>query len=192
MKRILFALTLFTCSVANAGLLVEPFVGFNIASGEDGANPKTEYDQSAPFYGARLGYQVMGLMAGLDYTKGMEAELEEKTGSNTSRADVDQQTMGIFVGYNLPVMLRAWVAYHFSSKLEYQNTAAVGDELKGKGYGLGVGFTPLPLVSLNLEYRMLTFDEYKNASTGTTTALSGVNEIDYNQIMFSVSVPLDL
>jgi len=193
MKRLLLIGTLLlSATTAQADLLIEPYLGFGISSGENGASPKTEYSQNSPFIGGRLGYQVIGLMAGLDYTKGMEGDFERKTNGSTSKADVDQQTLGLFVGYNLPIMLRAWVSYYLSSKLEFQSSSAVGDQYKGGGYGVGVGFTGLPLVSLNLEYRMLSFDEYKNASTGNTSSLSGNSEIDYNQLMLSVSIPLTL
>ena len=131
-------------------------------------------------------------MFGLDYTKGTEAELEIQTTTTTVKQDADQSTLGLFVGYNLPVMLRAWAAYYLSTSIELQSGAAVGDEYNGKGYGLGLGFTGLPFVSLNLEYRMMTFDELKDKSAGSTSTLSGTNEIDYNQLMLSVSLPLDI
>lgn len=193
MKRILIAFLFLLSTSAYAGLLIEPYLGFSIGSGEDGENPKTEYSQNTPLYGARLGYQVLGFMAGLDYSKGMESEFENKvTGGTTTKPDATQQTFGIFVGYNLPIMLRAWVSYNFASKISIESGADVGDEFKGGGYALGVGFTGLPFVSLNLEYRMNTFDEYKTASTGVTSALNGAGEVDYNQILLSVSLPVDL
>lgn len=193
MKRLLIiSVLLLSSSAANAGILIEPYVGFGIGSGEDGDTPKTEYDLNSPFIGGRLGYQALGFMAGLDYTKGMESDFESKTSGTTSKVDGDQQTIGAFVGYNLPALLRVWVGYYFSHKIEVQSGSSVGDEFKGGGYGLGVGFTALPLLSINLEYRMHTLDEYKDASTGSTSALNGNNEIDFNQIMISASLPLDI
>lgn len=192
MKKILCAFLLFISTSIQAGILIEPYIGLNFASGEDGQTLKTDYDQSSPFIGSRLGYQTLGFMFGLDYTKGMESDLEIKTTSSTVKQDADQSTLGLFVGYNLPVMLRAWAAYYVTTTIELQSGVNVGDEYKGSGYGLGVGFTGLPLVSLNLEYRMMTFDELKDNSTGLKSTLSGTNEIDYNQVMLSVSLPLDI
>lgn len=192
-KRILIAFLFLLSTSAYAGLLIEPYLGFSIGSGEDGQNPKTEYSQNTPFYGGRLGYQAFGLMAGLDYSKGLEGDFETKTaGSATTKADATQQTFGVFVGYNFPIMLRAWVSYNFASKISIESGAEVGDEFKGGGYAFGLGFTALPMLSINLEYRMNTFDEYKTASTGVTSALNGTEEIDYNQILLSVSLPLDI
>lgn len=192
MKKILCLFLLLAASNAQAGFLIEPYLGFSLGSGEDGNTLKTEYDQNSTFLGARLGYQTLGLMFGLDYTKGTESEFEIKSTTSTVKQDADQSTLGFFVGYNLPVMLRAWAAYYVSSNIELQSGASVGDEYKGNGYGLGLGFTGLPFVSLNLEYRMMTFDELKDNSTGVTSTLSGTNEIDYNQVMLSVSLPLDI
>lgn len=193
MKRLLLISALLLSSTAvHAGILIEPYVGYGIGSGEDSDSPKTEYDMNAPFIGGRLGYQALGFMAGLDFTKWMESELEGKTSLGTSTADADQQTIGAFVGYNLPALLRVWVGYYFSHKIEIQSGSSVGDEFKGGGYGLGVGFTALPMLSINLEYRMHTFDEHKNASSGSTSALNGSSEIDFNQIMISASLPLDI
>lgn len=191
MKRILLASLFLFATTAQAGFLIEPYLGFGISSGEDSDTPKKEYDQTAPFLGARLGYQTFGFMFGLDYTKGMEGSFEEKSSGVTTKADADQSTVGIFVGYNLPVMFRAWGAYYFDTTIEYQSGGDIGDELNGSGYGLGLGFTGLPFVSLNLEYRILTFDEQKNAA-GVTSKFISAEEIDYNQIMLSVSLPLDI
>ncbi|MBH48855.1 MAG: hypothetical protein CME71_11870 [Halobacteriovorax sp.] len=192
MKRLLIASLFLFASSAQAGLLVEPYVGINLASGENGASPKTEYDQTAPFLGARLGYQTFGFMFGLDYTKGMEGDFETKFGSTTSTVDSAQSTMGAFIGYNLPVMFRVWGAYYFDTTLEQKSGTGTGDEISGSGLGLGAGFTGLPFVSVNIEYRMMTMDEFKDKATGVTSTLSGTSEIDYNQILLSVSLPLDL
>lgn len=192
MKRILLASLFLFATSAQAGFLIEPYVGFGISSGENSNTAKVEYDQTAPFLGARVGYQTLGFMFGLDYTKGMEADFDTKVGSVTSTTDLDQSTFGVFVGYNLPVMLRVWGAYYFDTTLEQQSGAGTGDEISGNGIGLGAGFTGLPFVSLNLEYRMMTLDESKDNSTGTTTKLTGTDEVDYNQIMLSVSLPLNI
>lgn len=192
MKKILCLFLILSASSAQAGFLIEPYLGYSIGSGENSASVKTEYDQNSPFLGARLGYQTLGLMFGIDYTMGSESDFETKSGTTTFKQDADQSTFGLFVGYNLPVMLRAWAAYYMSTSIEIQSGASIGDEYNGSGYGLGVGFTGLPFVSLNLEYRMMTFDEFKDNSSGLKSTLSGNSEIDYNQVMLSVSLPLDI
>lgn len=183
---------LFMSLNASAGLLVEPYLGYRFGSGEDSNTPKSEYSYSSPLLGARLGYQFLGLMAGIDYSMGLGAfELEEK-GSTPSKHDFTESSFGLFVGYDFPILLRAWATYYLSNTLKGDSTAVDGDKYKGNGYGLGVGFTGLPFVSLNLELRKFTWDEYFDNSAGTTAKLSGANEVDITEVVFSVSLPLDL
>lgn len=191
MKGVLFA-CLFAFSItANAGFLIEPYLGYSISSGEDGMAPATKWEQTALFFGARLGYQALGFMGGLDFAHGMEAEIEETSGGTVTKVDVDQNTFGAFFGYNFPIMLRVWGAYYFSSVLGVQSGAGLGADIKGSGYGLGVGYTGLPFVALNLEYRRLTFDEAESV-TGQTIKFTSEEEQDFNQIMLSLSIPFDL
>lgn len=188
MKRILLASLILALSTAsNAGILIEPYIGYSINSGENGQSPKMEYEMNAPFIGGRLGYQSMGFMFGVDFNKGLESSLTLKVNGTEGDTDAEQQTIGAFVGYNLPALLRIWGGYYFSSKLEFTES---NSEYKGSGFGVGVGYTGLPFVSLNLEYRTHTFDEAE-FSDGSTASLSGASEVDFNQIMLSVSAPFD-
>lgn len=191
MKKLLLAGALLFSLTANAGFLIEPYVGYSVSSGEDGMSPPTKWEQTAPFFGARLGYQNLGFMGGLDFTHGMEAEIEETSGATTTKTDVDQNTFGAFFGYNFPIMLRVWGAYYFSTVLGVQSGSGLGNDIKGSGYGLGVGYTGLPFVALNLEYRRMTFDEVETL-IGQTVKLTSEEEQDFNQIMLSVSMPFDL
>src|SRR5690606_24687798 len=118
---------------ANAGFLIEPYIGYSISSGEDGLNPATKWEQNAPFFGARLGYQALGFMGGLDFAHGMEAEIEETSGGTVTKVDVDQNNFGAFFGYNFPVMLRVWGAYYFSTVLGVQSGIGFGADIKGSG-----------------------------------------------------------
>lgn len=192
MKKLLLVLCATLMVNAQAGVLVEPYLGYRLVSGENSNSTKTEYDYNGALIGGRLGYQFLGFMGGLDYSRGLGAyELESKVGSATSKADYTQSSFGLFAGYELPILLRAWVSYWMSNKLEGDSGANSGDEFTGSGYGLGVGFTGLPFVSLNLEYRNMTYDEFMDKSSGVTTALTGDNEIGMSEIILSVSLPLN-
>jgi hypothetical protein len=192
----------FTGSV-HAGILIEPYLGYVLkGSGEQAGNPVTEYSHSGPAMGARLGYQMLGLMGGLDYSMRTEFELEEElpgsyfwndTGSSKRKSKYKSKNMGIFVGYDFPILLRAWVSYYFNTSWEVSTADTVydvGDEMSGGGYGLGIGYTMLPLVSLNLEFRAFEFDKYKDGPTGTENTYS--NKPKMAEIMFSVSVPFNI
>jgi hypothetical protein len=62
------------------------------------------------------------------------------------------------------------------------------DELSGNTTTLGVGFTGLPFVSLNLELRMISLDKFKDVSTG----LEYTRDYSANEVVLGVSLPLDL
>jgi hypothetical protein len=173
---------LIAATAANASFLIEPHIGYNLSG--TGDSPGIEYEYNGPQFGLRTGVQSLGVMGGLTFNKS-SYDLEAKATGSTVTTDVDRTELGAFVGYNLPIMFRFWGAYYFSSKGEVSN-----GEYHGNTKELGVGFTALPLLSINLAYRMTTYDEFEN-NAGTTTSL-GNNEIDANEIVLSVSLPLTL
>jgi len=187
-KRLSLVLTLslFVVSFsANAGLLVEPTLGYMI-SGEYDSGGTTKPDIGGMMYGARAGYGMMGFHVGAEYTM---ASLTYE--ANSTETDYKGSYMGAFVSYEFPVMLRAWATYYFSAKHELDETVAAGSVYAGSGMGFGVGFTGLPFISINLEYRTLTFDELEDAvsplSNGTLNP-----EHDATAFILSVSAPFDL
>lgn len=178
---LLLALGLFA-NISNAALLVEPHLGYNVSgTGDNGGS--TEYDYNGPQYGLRLGYQNLGFMAGLDYTRS-SFDMENKSPSSTSTTEMEANEWGFFVGYNFPILIRAWGAYYFSNTTKNKTT---NSEATGNTKELGVGFTALPFLSLNLMYRMIALDEYK-ASTGAKSDI----DVSINEIVLGVSLPLTL
>ena len=192
MKKLLSAVVLFlTVSMsANALIHVEPYLGYNMISGENSNSTITKYDFGGVNYGARLGLTALGFMGGLDYSMG-SGDWETETLNTKTTVDSSQTKLGVFAGYELPILLRAWATYFVNVKQEIESGANNGREYSGSGFGLGVGFTGLPFVSVNLEYKQYSYDEYESAA-GTTVTIDGANKIDLNEIMLSVSLPLDL
>lgn len=195
---ILFILSLFAFSnTSNAGIHVEPYLGYSLAGSGDSTFGTTKYDHSyaTPTIGGRLGYNMLGLMAGVDYSM-QTFGLESEVGSTTFDDDVSKSQLGIFVGYELPILLRVWGTYFLSSKIEGDDSQTAGTLIDsryefsdGGGYALGAGFTGLPFVSINLEYRTLEYD--KGEISGAT--ITNYNEkLDLSEILLSVSLPLDL
>jgi hypothetical protein len=182
-----------------AGVLVEPYLGFAIGGDGDttviGNNYDTSY--SSVTLGGRLGYQFLGFMAGLDYSM-QNFSLKSQIGSNTAvKDDVKKNQLGVFVGYDFPILLRAWGTYYVSGSLEGKEAnAATGQVFSsndkfsgGSGYALGVGFTGLPFVSVNLEYRTMEYDKFTR--TDNANASYG-KKLNLSEILLSVSLPLDL
>ena len=145
-------------SAGHAGILIEPHIGYNVSGSTSSksitvSNATATYSDSyhGPQYGARLGYQFLGVMGGLSYNHASYT-LDEVNASVSSSVKSTRNDLGLFVGFNAPVLLRAWIAYSFSVK---QNHSASGNYDKGSATELGLGFTGLPFLSLNLEYKMI-------------------------------------
>ena len=187
LKNVLLAIGFFAIALsANASLLIEPHLGYNVSGGQASFS-NAKYDYSGAQYGARLGAQFLGVMGGFDYTHSTYTLDKTAVGSSKVSADQKQDDLGIFVGYNAPILLRAWFGYYFSSKRTQTETGsfgANGDWYKGTGTELGVGFTPLPLVSLNIMYRMFSYDKQNSGTLST--------KYEPKEIVLGVSVPFTL
>jgi len=192
MKKLLSAVVLFmsVSMSANALFHIEPYLGYKKVSGENSNSTVTSYDFGGVNYGARLGLSSFGFFGGVDYSMG-SGDWETETSNVKSTVDSSQKMLGLFAGYELPILLRGWVSYYMDIKHEIESGSNNGREYSGKGLGFGVGYTGLPFVSLNLEYKTYSYDEYESAA-GTKVTIDGSNKIDLSEIMVSVSLPLDL
>ena len=194
MKKILVAICLLTAVIipnqSKASFLIDPYIGYKLAWDTPSKNG-TEVDvtRNGMMYGARAGYQFLGFMAGFEYGmgSGMTWDLAAAAlvGNSAAEKSYDATYMGVFVGYELPIMLRAWATYYFDANWEFEN----GQKAELSAISFGLGFTGLPFVSLNAEYRLNTFDT-------KVFALSNViNSDEYKsngELFFSVSLPLNL
>lgn len=168
-------------SSARADLLVEPLVGYNFAQMKYKSTSDNEsFSGSGVGYGGRLGFQQLGFQLGLDYLKSSIHINDDAFDSN-----VDSSEWAAFVGYEFPFFFRIYAGYIFSATGEYKDETKNKVELsEGSGSKLGIGFTGLPLVAINLEYRSGKFDKFEVAGS------EGNTDVKYNSILLSVSVPL--
>ncbi|HXH32038.1 MAG TPA: hypothetical protein VNJ01_14610 [Bacteriovoracaceae bacterium] len=168
-----------TFSTANAGVLVEPLIGYNF--GTDVETSTKNYDGSGAALGARLGYQNLGFQLGVDYLRSA-IDLD----SNDFSEDLTMSEWAGFIGFEFPILLRVYAGYIFSASGETESAGQTVEFTEGSGTKLGVGFTGLPFVVLNLEYRAGTFDAIK------TVGPEIKQETDYNSYLLSLSLPLNL
>jgi hypothetical protein len=161
---------------AHASLYLEPFLGY--LTGKTNGDPK--YDVSGVDLGGRVGYSMLGFAVG--------GEVSRSDLSIDTSPDIDftPTNLGIFASFEFPILIRAYATYIFSSKGDYNSGGASAEMDEGSGIRLGVGFTGLPFIAINLEYVDLSYDKFKSggASVGTDfqTKMYGIN----------VSLPLDL
>jgi hypothetical protein len=172
------SMAIFMSASASASLLIEPHVGYNVYGNGDTTTATISYNGAQ--YGGRLGMQYFGLMGGLDYTKSSFTYKTLSSGVSTNY-DEKRDQLGVFVGYNLPILLRAWVGYNFSDKVTDKSD---GSWESGNGMEFGIGFTGLPFLSINMEYRTST---YNKADTGV---ISPKNET--KEVVLSISAPFTI
>ncbi len=162
----------------NAAVLIEPYLGYQMMGDyNDG-----EMDYSGVLTGARVGGQLLGLQAGIDYSMSSPEYENSITGS---KSNVDNTYLGVFVGYKLPILARVWGTYIFKHELKMES----GHTLSGSGVAFGVSFSPIPIpipfvgLNFNLEYRSLTYDE---------ATYPGTIDEEATEVVLSVSAPISI
>lgn len=185
----LLFISLISFSGANAAILIEPVIGYTAGARMEikdfeFAGTTVEGDSASGgsgfSYGGRLGYQNLGFQVGLDYL-------------NTS-LNIDDMKDGLaineyaaFVGFEFPVLFRVYGGYIFSANGEGKTDD--GDKFTmtdGSGFKAGLGFTLLPFLDINFEYRRATFGEWKSGSN----KIDG--DIDTSAYMIGLSLPFTI
>ncbi len=149
MKTLMATILAVGGAFAHADLLLEPYVGYHTG---DLKRPGFDADFNGTTIGARIGYQQLGAMVGVDYFTGMWDDDANPSGDDTP------SVFGIFAGYNFPVLLRAYAGYNFMTDLK-REAGGGSTKYEGSSIKLGVQTTILPFVAVGLEYWTAEFDE---------------------------------
>ena len=176
---LLLALLISFTSQSNAALLVEPVIGYNLGSKIDIEDSESYTGGSGGAFGARLGYQNLGFQLGLDYLNS-SIDMDD----NDFDENVSLSEFAGFVGFEFPVLLRVYAGYIFSANGE--TTFDGGSDVKlsqGTGTKVGVGFTGLPFIDINLEFRSGKFDSYEAG------VIEFNKEVTYQSMMLGLSAP---
>ncbi len=176
-------ISLFYYTKAEAAFLIEPFAGIQINSTYDDTTASDKGDVTGTAVGARVGFQNLGFMLGLDYRKSSLKFVSDAAGNADS--DFTFTTTGFFVGYDFPMMLRVWGTYVFGHNGDDDDSDL--KTFEGSGTVIGIGYKVIPFVSLNLEIGNYQNDKVKSAA--------GV-ESDYDSAttsyLLSVSFPISI
>lgn len=185
MKRhlsLLAVIFLLITPAAHADILIEPVLGYNLGtkleSDRDGT--KEDYSGSGIGYGGRLGFQKLGFQLGVDYLAS-SINIDD----NDFDSNLDTTEWAGFVGYEFPVFIRVYAGYIFSAIGKYESNTGSDIELsKGSGTKFGIGFTGLPIIDINIEYRSGTFDKFEADGTEASDFSA-----DYRTVFLSLSAP---
>ena len=164
---VLFIVAFLAVPTAFSGLLIEPFVAYGLGSG-DIEGPSADYGGS--MYGGKIGYQKLGLSGGFRFDK---ASLEAEEGGGHT-LDSGHTGYGVFVGYDLPILLRAAFTYYLSSEQEIDfPSRTLTLEGSGQAFYIGLGFAAL--ANIFFEYHQHNYD----------------NDDSANWYFFGLSLPLN-
>lgn len=180
---------------ASAELLLEPVVGYSLGlSGKvheaDASGGGTVVENKfsgggGVSYGGRLGYQKLGFQVGLDY---LHSTINPDDKAFKSNLDINE--WAAFVGFEFPILFRVYGAYIFSADGQGKyDTGSSFEKLTlkdGSGFKAGLGFTLLPFLDINFEYRNTTFGEWKAGSTKVE------GDVDANIYMIGLSLPFTI
>lgn len=141
---------MFVVNTAQAGILIDPYIGTGqFTSTFDSNLGQENKTETYTATGARLGYTFLLFSVGIDYQMGSTKLAKETFKSNST---------SVFVGVDLPILLRAWAEYFLSSSVD-SNDANIDSNLSFKnGYSVGVGFTGLPFISVNAELQNINYE----------------------------------
>ncbi len=185
----------FVASQARADLLIEPVVGYSMgingefAKGKVSGGGTTTKDSfsggSGGSFGGRLGFQKLGFQIGADY---LHSSINPDDKALKGNLSFDEWAG--FVGFEFPILLRVYGGYIFSAEGQGKYVSAGTTQkltLKdGSGVKAGLGFTLLPFLDINLEYRHGTFGEWKAGSTKVT------GDVNYSVYMIGLSLPFTI
>ena len=156
--KFLTGLLLLVCSsVAFAGFHLEPYAAF-AASGEWDNGLRTDKISMTNF-GTKLGYQSsFGLQVGGDIQLGSGTFKTASAGQQDLKAA--SAAFGAYLGYQTFFGLRGYAHYLFSSAVALDDS--INSALVGNGIKLGVGYSIIPWLALNLEYHSMQYGKSKS------------------------------
>ncbi len=176
---------------ANA-ILIEPYFGYEVGktsttSASDGSNSSS--DTTGTALGLRLGYKFLLPWVALDYTT-----VSGKSKGSTAETDFTRSSLGAVVGADLPIGLRVYAGYGFQDDFKDKGTNGDPDQItKGTYTKGGIGFKIIPMVALNLEHTIHSYNKVNlGAGAGDENISTYFSKVEYNTTMLSLSVPISL
>jgi hypothetical protein len=166
----------FSC-YSSAGVLLEPYVGYDTGSTTSTIAGSQTYTTSGASYGAKLGYQGAQWMFGADYLSGSWSMNSTPNATTITPGDI-----GAFVGFQ-GAAWRGYVEYIVSATDQYSFSGST-DTYTGSGFKAGVGYKFKPWLALNVEYISNTFTKDSNGSLA--------NNISDSLFGASLSFPFNL
>lgn len=183
MKRFAALISIFfLSSVAEAGFMIEPYLNYTTSNfGTVVAGVPVGYkEKGTTGIGGRIGYKLLlpiWIAADISQSSG---KMTADVGGSTS--DYSRSATYATVGFDFPILFRAWAGIALSHSVSLDDGAGGKNEFKtGTGNKMGVGLGLIPFLSVNIEYF-----QFKPSGPATFSGL------DENGLMIGVSAPFNL
>ncbi len=160
---ILFSAVLGFQSTALAGLLFEPYFGYqsmttNLKTGSAVGSYALKLEGAGIGVGFRFGYTGTLLFLALDYGAATLSTKQKEGAIPISPGNSLHSNTGVTFGLNFP-FVRPYAGYIFDSQFIGSDSG-----LTGTGSKAGLGFSFSPKILINLEYSASTFNKYQESS----------------------------
>lgn len=202
MKKLLLLPTILMIisNVANAegaGLFVEPILTYERGRGDvNFPSPFSSADTKIDGFGigARVGLHVLeSIFVGADGRYSMPNFKDNKLNQDVN---AKSWNIGPVVGVQMPTIvgLRMWAGYVLAGQIDPDKGQNVKETFKsGNGYRVGAGMK-VAMVSLNIEYQHVTYDDTTLEEVGIFTPNSTRSDVELtnNSTVLSVSFPIAL
>lgn len=177
------------------GLFVEPMVTYERGQVEvDLPSPFSTSDSTVNGFGvgARLGFHVYeSVFLGVD---GRYSRPTYKNNDTEVDSPANSYNLGPVLGAQMPTPfgIRVWAGYIIEGEMDVEEDRGVDFEFKdGTGFRVGAGIK-LTMVSVNLEYQKIDYDETELSDAGVFTGTTSDVEQTNKSMVLSVSFPIAL
>ena len=220
LQKIVLLLLLLTFSTNSYGVVYfEPLLGINSGQSEISSlvvssssptvsiNASSSYDRTGVFYGARIGLGVdKNISFGIDYRIAEVDAVPKNPSASLGSVEFKNTSFGLYLRYNdfLPLW-HIWGTYYLVNNREVSGSEVTGTSFlkvgalhSGKKHSLGIGYSMLPFVNINLEFSSFRFETYENPFSNTTGLSGRIFDLpeeggyDGYDVLLSISVPMDI
>ena len=163
-----FSLTMVSFD-STAGTYLEPFIGVRFLGSEEftSSGNKESFDRSGIYYGAKLRFDISKKFSlGGDFHLGKVKTEVQLASSGFANATYDTMALGYFISYRLKTFFNVWGTYYLKNEQTSTNASApmgIGTIFSGSKYALGINYTKIKFIIINLEYSIFKFDTVESA-----------------------------
>ena len=184
-----FAFGGFFSSVSQAGILMEPYLGYEMGkikwTQPDGTS--VSQDNSAANGGLRLGLRHMGLWIAADGDFSFAGKSKPSSGTSD---DYTALTVSATLGYDFMNRLRIYAGAGFLDSIELKDSLGVKTTYySGTPFKVGLGYWLFPHMCINFEYDSHDYKKVKGTGYDESISDAGFSTVKSTSYMVNFSFP---